>query len=246
MDRSTNRFLSALTAVLLLNSAALIYGFLQIHRLQQDYRWAMAVTVPGRAIASRDTTASGNWRPALGTSVLEVFSDFSCPFCRQSAQAIDSVRRLYKDRVSFRYWHMPRPGHLDPAGFKAALAGLCLERDGGPWELFVRAGREKEWNEAVLTRLLDSVVSDRTAFNRCINAEATESALWNHMTRAARVGVIGTPTIRLFGIKLEGAVTVDILRNFIDVKLADFARRSGKRPDDSTTGIPSTKPVPNQ
>lgn len=207
-----------LAVALLLNSAVVAYSLYSHREFQEHFRWTMLVTIPGRAAAAAAEPVNTG---RVGSSALQVdlYSDFACPYCRASAAAVDSVRRIYGDRVQWRYWHVPRSPAGDPLAMRAAGIGVCTESEGGPWELYRLLSRT-EWSESDLMHAVNQLGVEPDSLSRCERSDPTRSRVWSDLFAASRRGITATPTIDVNGTRVEGVLQFEPLVELIEAELA--------------------------
>jgi protein-disulfide isomerase len=154
------------------------------------------------------------------------FADFQCPACRTFASTLKAIRSEFPREVAVTYRHAPLPIH--PFAVAAAQASECAADQ----------GRFKEFHDALFidqgaiglaawTRFAQSAgVPDIAAFERCVDAAAPRAGLARDTTDAARLGVIGTPTVLVNGTAITGALSLDSLRALVRRTLAENAPKS--------------------
>src|SRR5690606_27804928 len=81
--------------------------------------------------------------PVLGPEdapvVIQMFSDFECPFCQRVLPTIAALRERYPNKVKLAWRHLPLPFH--PHAKQAAAAALearAQRGDRGFWEMVER------------------------------------------------------------------------------------------------------------
>jgi protein-disulfide isomerase len=188
--------------------------------------------LPAR-VADRFTVAgeqeSGNWQrgtlirsghPSLGPpdaplTIVE-FSDFQCPFCRESYPVIRSLVAEYGDRVRFVYRHFPVPS-LHPDAVAAAEASMCAEEQGKFWAYHDRLFQNQAALDGQsLARYAVQTGLDAERFNGCVAARRYRAFVEQDMADGRTLGVRGTPTWFLNGEKAEGAIPEEIFRKVIE------------------------------
>lgn len=211
---------AVLTLVVLINSAAVAYGFYTVHSLGEQLRWISIVTTPLRATASEDSVAETFPPPASDQVRVEVFSDFACAHCRASASAIDSVRQRYGQRLNWRYRYVTRAPQADPLSFYTAKVGVCTESDGGPWDLYNALGHMGAWSKDSVEVAVEMVETDSDRLRSCVESDATEQRVWSDLFKASARGVSSTPTLFVNGVKVEGRISVRPLVQLIESEMA--------------------------
>lgn len=152
------------------------------------------------------------------------FADFQCPACRTFAGTLKALRGEYPRDVAVTYRHAPLPNH--PFAIAGALASECAADQ----------GRFKEFHDALFvdqgaiglapwTRFATSAeVPDVPAFERCVSTSAPNARIARDTLDAARLGVVGTPTVLVNGTAITGAPPLDSLRALVQRSLAESSR----------------------
>ena len=162
----------------------------------------------GGAPATQIVSISVDDDPVLGQKDAPVtmieFSDFECPYCKQSFQAM--LPQLKKDyietgKVKFVYRDLPLPFH-EPMATLEALAANCSRDQGGDVayfryhdEIFTRTtsngnGLKKE----DLTKIAQDLKLNSSTFQQCLASEKFKSEIEKDLADAAAAGASGTPT----------------------------------------------------
>jgi len=161
--------------------------------------------------------------PARGQAnakvTLVVFSDFQCPFCARGAKNVKHLEAKYGQKLRVVFKNQPLPRHAQAR--LAADAALAANAQGHFWEfhdwlfstdaaldaeaLVAEAGK-LGMNGARLRADLDS-----GRFEAQVSADQAE---------AKRLGVEGTPTYFINGLKVTGAQPAEVLAGIIDAELS--------------------------
>jgi protein-disulfide isomerase len=122
--------------------------------------------------------------------LIEEFSDFECPMCRQVYPLVHNMLRKYNGQINFQYKHLPLDYHRH--AYKAALASECARDQGRFFEysdLLFRKGPDNDELEEY-AKMLDLDIS---AFNQCMISEAKASIVNSNIQEAMQREVQGTP-----------------------------------------------------
>lgn len=152
------------------------------------------------------------------TGVLLVVSDFQCPFCAASAEAVERFRMAYGSRFPVEFIHFPVHGE------HAAAAAVCAERQGRFWEYHDLLFGGQRFDQSIYMEYARTLELDMAAFTACLQQKGPQQVLAD-MRLAQMLGVRGTPTF-VFIVdgnigKLEGKVTLE--------QLAYAAERAGHK-----------------
>lgn len=146
------------------------------------------------------------------------FSDFQCPFCKQSHPVVEELLAEYGDRVRFVYRDYPLPNH--PRAFPAAEAARCAGEQDRYWEyhgnLMTVAG---DLSDEDLAKRAGEADLDLDAFSDCLESDRQEAAIQASIEDAVDAGVNSTPSFFINGRLLPGARPLEELRRIVDDEL---------------------------
>lgn len=159
-------------------------------------------------LIAADSFSIGN---ASASAWLVEFSDFQCPACRAFAPVVDELVTKYSEKLLFTYRHYPLSKHqfAKPAAMAAEAAG----QQGKFWEmsklLFENQDRfpTNPWEG-----LADELKLDRTKFDAAVNSETIKAKINRDETTAIRLGLPGTPSFFLNGVRLTVAGPAELKR----------------------------------
>lgn len=158
--------------------------------------------------------------PAEAPVTIVEFSDFECPYCRQTVPVLQRIREEYGNQVRLVYRQFPL-NSIHPRAQKAAEASLCADDQGQFWSMHDALFLEPvELEAASLREKAAGVGLEMDDFNQCLdegrNAERVEADI-----RAGVVaGVTGTPAIFVNGRPVTGGLPFDAFSAIIDEELA--------------------------
>lgn len=150
------------------------------------------------------------------------FVDYQCPFCQRSAPAVRQVIDAYGDRVHFVIRDFPVVS-LHPNAKQSAVAARCALYQGQDvyWRfhdlLFSDTTRHtpeqfRVWAQAAGARV--------DAFTDCVADTRVVADIDRDIQAGLRVGVQGTPTFFVNGVRIQGALDAALLSRVIDASLA--------------------------
>jgi protein-disulfide isomerase len=150
--------------------------------------------------AAAELVAEG--APALGPNRAPVevveFADFECPFCRKAQPVVLRALSRWEGKLRLVLRHFPLPQH--PHAFQAAVAAVCAERQGRPFEyrraLFEHTGPLKE---ETLTSLAQLQGLRAAEFGECLKDPTAAERVRRDIELGRRMGVSGTPTFFVNG-----------------------------------------------
>jgi protein-disulfide isomerase len=129
------------------------------------------------------------------------FSDFQCPFCRESQATLEALRNKYGKRLRIAFVNFPLSMH--PQAKNAALAAWAAGQQGHFWEYHDRLfARQEKLGDALYVELAKELKLDLAKFEKDRASEAATKAIEADKAQGTKVGVNGTPTFVINGIPL--------------------------------------------
>jgi len=154
-------------------------------------------------------------RPDAPVTVLE-FGDLECPYCRAAAPVLKELVDTSDGQVRLVWRHFPL-FEVHPYALSAALAAEAAGTHGRFWEmhdeLMSHQDRLAEQDLRAAARALgidpDEVAGD--------GAQAYAPAISADYSAGIELGVRGTPTVFVDGVRFHGKVTLDRMREAVGV-----------------------------
>ncbi len=154
------------------------------------------------------------------------FADFQCPFCGEWQKTIyPKLKSDYIDtgKVKFVYWDL---AFLGDESIKAAEAAICAKDQDKFWEFHDRlfAGQYGEnqgaFSDVNLKKIAAELGLETKIFNKCFDEGLYKSLVEDSNNMAQTYGVNSTPTVFVNGLKFEGVMPFENLKQVIDSALA--------------------------
>lgn len=188
---------------------------------------APAAAVADSGAATRYDVAEAD-NPAIGPADAPVkiieFSDYQCPFCKSWYDTV-KTRLLadYEGRIRFVYRDLPLSSiHPDAQG--AAEAADCAGAQDAYWKyhdaLFVR---NHGLGAQAYPQYAADLGLDVTAFNACVAERRYKAEVDADANVGINLGLTGTPTFFINGLKLVGAQPYEVFQQIIDSELKTAA-----------------------
>jgi protein-disulfide isomerase len=160
-----------------------------------------------------------------GKVVVEVFSDFQCPFCQSFFNnAYKDIKSKYVDtnKITFVFRHNPLTIHQNAE--KAAEAAECANKQGQFWPyhdiLFTKSKSDGTGlDTASLKSYARELGLDTSVFNKCLDGGEAAEAVKADLAAGSKASVSGTPTIFVNGERLVGAQPFASFETLIESKL---------------------------
>jgi protein-disulfide isomerase len=152
--------------------------------------------------APRVTVTRSPQDPVLGPaeSPVEIvaFGDFDSADYAQMAQSFATVRDTFGDRVHFVFKHLPLIG---PESLAIAQAAACANAQGRFWPYHDAVVKRRGPLDSTQLKQLgrDVAVTNRTAFESCIDRDEFEPAMRQAVLEAERYAIASSPSFLVNG-----------------------------------------------
>ncbi|MFC9344099.1 DsbA family protein [Streptomyces sp. NPDC057020] len=153
------------------------------------------------------------------------FLDFECEGCGAVHPVVERLRAEYGDRVTFVARYFPMPGHRNST--TAALAVEAAARQGGFEAMYGKLfATQKEWGEAkeskaALFRTYAADLGlDLARYDAAVKAPATLERVEADQRDGLALGVQGTPTFFVDGVRIQTPGSYEGFKALIDSRLA--------------------------
>nr|MCK4930366.1 DsbA family protein [Nanoarchaeota archaeon] len=161
--------------------------------------------------------------PYTGSSNASVliiaFSDYECPFCTKAEQTIRNILEEYKDDVVYVFKDYPLT-KIHPNAYNASLSAECAKEQDKFWEyheyLYEHNDKLEIQYLKEYARLMDL---NTEQFNTCLETQKYKHEVEKDIQTAKLVGVTGTPTFFINGIKVIGAQPEETFIKIINKEL---------------------------
>lgn len=201
-----------------------------------------------------------NGRPTRGAKDAKViainYDDFECPFCSRMHQALfPALLKEYGDRVLFIYKDYPLE-EIHPWAIHAAVDANCLaaQNSDAYWDFadYIHSNQKDingEKGRDAQNSALDKLAAqqgqkhnlDAARLQACVKAQ-DDKAVRASMHEGDAIGVSATPAMFVNGMKVDGAVPIEELRDVLDSALRD----AGVAPPEHKQAAGDAKAAPDQ
>jgi protein-disulfide isomerase len=158
--------------------------------------------------------------PADAPVLIQVFSDFQCPFCQQFAlgpeqQIIEAYGDSGQVRLDYLHYLVVDRNVGSRESQQAAEAAECAGQQGEFWNyhdiVFTNQRGEGQgaYADKRLVAMAESIGLDMGAFNGCFNTSATANLINADEALATSMGVTGTPSVFFNGVRVPDANVMD-------------------------------------
>jgi protein-disulfide isomerase len=158
--------------------------------------------------------------PAEAPVTLVEFSDFHCPFCKQSQATVKQLLERYAGKLKLVYRDFPLD-QLHPQARGAAEAARCAGDQGKFWEFHdILFAQPPQANSESLRRYAEQTGLDTVAFDRCLSSGVHREAVQRDVEEGTRLGITGTPAFFINGRPVLGAQQLEAFTRVIEEELA--------------------------
>ena len=171
-----------------------------------------------------DLSGAPSKGPADAPVTIVEFSDFQCPYCRRFTDILEAFAASRSDvRVVFRHYPMdescnpqiPRKFHEFACG--AARAAVCAQAQGKFWPMHDRLfAQQDKLTASDLQAHAQAVGAELVEFDACMAHPDTAARLRRDIDQGAQVGIEGTPTFFVNGLKFVGGRSPEELTKIVD------------------------------
>lgn len=178
------------------------------------------------AIIGDVTDADWSIGPKDAKLTIIEYSDFQCPYCKQTSEAIDALFKDYPDdvRVIFRSFPL---NSIHPNASLASQAAEAAGLQGKFWEMHTKLfGNQETWSPmgtedftAWLTTTAKELELNVDQFTTDLTSEAVVQKVTEATNKATEIGLGGTPTLFINGYYM-GNLDYYTMENFL--KVYDF------------------------
>ncbi|MGW1047171.1 DsbA family protein [Streptomyces sp. NPDC002547] len=154
--------------------------------------------------------------------VLDVWCELQCPDCRTSLEDLRALRERYGDRLELRLRHFPLEKHQH--AFAAAQAAEEALAQGQGWSyveaVLARVDELSRRGEALLVEVAGEIGLDAEEFDTALIDGRHILVVDADQAEGKAIGVTGTPTYVIDGLRLDGGKSQEGLRERIE-EIAD-------------------------
>jgi len=156
--------------------------------------------------------------------VIQMWSDFECPFCAEVHPVLTEVLRSYRGRVRLVWHDYPLPFHAHSR--LAASAGREAYAQGGSaafWKFHdaVYAANSPRLDAEGLQAFAVQAALDPARFREALSTQRHEAEITRDLDAGNALGVEGTPAFLVNDYFFIGAVPFEIMRVIVDRALSD-------------------------
>jgi protein-disulfide isomerase len=150
------------------------------------------------------------------------FEDYQCPFCgRAFQQTFPQLKSEYVDTGKAKIVFRDFPLSFHPEAQPAAEASECADEQGKFWEYHdALFNNQNLLGASYYAQLAGDLGLDVDQFTQCMDSGKYRQEVQADFAYGSQVGVSGTPTFFINGIKLVGAQPYEAFKQVIEAELA--------------------------
>ncbi|MCB9738581.1 MAG: thioredoxin domain-containing protein [Deltaproteobacteria bacterium] len=155
-----------------------------------------------------------------------VFSELQCPFCHRLQRTLRALEPAYRGKIRIVWKNLPLPFHAQAKD--AAVAALAAHRQGKFWPFVDACVDGGKLDDAGLRATAGQLGLDIDRWDADRRLPELAQQVEDDMALAKSLGVRGTPTNFLNGIKRAGALPAEQWKAPLEAALAVAAGRRGQ------------------
>ncbi len=158
------------------------------------------------------------------------YSDFQCPYCRASQEAISQLLQEYEGKVKLVYRHYPLSIH--PWAGDAAILSECarVQKPALFWKLhdYYYGSTQRLSRENILAKTQEQIAGDgidKDRFNKCYLEQETAPVIKQGLNEGRSLGIRGTPSFVVNDVFISGRQPYEVLSAIVLEELGhDWAK----------------------
>ena len=175
-------------------------------------------------------TASNPWKGAKnGKIIMQVFSDFECPYCSRLNPTIAQILEKFGKNVKIVWHNLPLDFHKKAKlAAEASMEVYKQKGDTAFWKYHDKLfENQRALDRADLEKYAEELGCDMTKFKEALDNHTHAAAVEADMAIAQKAGIRGTPAAVINGYFVSGAQGFGAFKKVI--KLAEADLKAGKK-----------------
>ncbi len=161
--------------------------------------------------------------PANAKVVVQIWSDFQCPFCKRVEPTLAQLEKEYNGKVRFVWHNMPLPFHKDaPLAAEAAMEAFSQKGSDGFWKfhdaLFAAQPNIKRPD---LEKIAQEQGLDMTKFKAALDGMTHKADIDADAAIGNKAGISGTPAFVINDYYLSGAQPEASFKKLIGLAMSE-------------------------
>lgn len=159
--------------------------------------------------------------------VIQVFSDFQCPFCKRVVETMNSIERAYGNKIKIVWRHMPLPFHKDaPLASEAAQEAFAQKGSAAFWKFHDKLFEaQPDIQRPKLEAIAQELGLDMDKFKAALDSGKHKAKVEADNKLGNAAGINGTPAFVINGYFLSGAQPEAAFKKLINRALKEAEGR---------------------
>lgn len=187
-----------------------------ISKLREEARIEIYLNAPSLPYETLDRDAPSIGSKSAPVTIIE-FSDFQCPYCRESFPVVKQVIDHFGADVRFVFKHLPLSIHKQ--ALPAARAAFCGGQQGQFWGFHDALFSIDELTSPKLESIAARLNLDLPRFRLCLQSDESRNAVMKDSLEARRLGIDGTPAFIINGKPYRGVLDFDNFKSIVEQEL---------------------------
>lgn len=169
------------------------------------------------------TKVSSGGDPSKGPKRAKIkiieFTDFECPFCRRAFYTVQKVLEKYRGQIHYTIKDFPLSFHENAK--PAAIAAFCADQQNQYWDYHDRLWKRNnaELKAKYFIKVAQELNLDMQKFQACLKSPEAEREIAQDIAEGQELGISGTPTFFVNGIRVNGARSETYFSQLIESEL---------------------------
>jgi protein-disulfide isomerase len=188
-----------------------------VRELRQEAKVTINISPPRLDIDISSGHADG---PANAPITFVEFSDYQCPFCGRSQDAVKKVLEKYDGKVHHVFMDFPLTS-IHPFAMQAAVASHCAEEQGKYASYHnLLFEHQREFSADNFKKWARDLNLDPAKFDTCLHSNKYDATIEKSLDVGQKAGIDGTPGFFVNGIAIRGAQPLEVFQKTIDEELS--------------------------
>jgi protein-disulfide isomerase len=186
--------------------------------LQQDASGGM----PEKVVVPAPTRANPSRGPANAKIVVQMWSDFECPFCKRVEPTIKDLEAAFPGQIRVVWRNLPLPFHKHASiAAEAAMEAYAQKGSSGFWRMHDLIMKGGSIDRAALEQDASTLGLDMSRFRAALDQGTHRAQIEADMKIAEQAGIHGTPGFTINGYKVSGAESLAKFKKVVRLALAE-------------------------
>ena len=174
--------------------------------------------------SSIDIAGEPSMGPDNAKILIVEFSDYECAFCgRFFSQTYPLIKSEYVDTGIAKFVYKDFPLSFHPQGEPAAIAANCVQRELSDEKYFefhdLIFENQRSLSNDKYIEWAKSLGVDENTYRSCLEDPTIKQEIQEDISEGMRLGVSGTPTIFINGVKVVGAQPFSVIQEIVEEEL---------------------------